>query len=94
MQGPEDPEVNNINVLELLIQHMLECDIGYAGFNFPIDFCEKCNYSGVINEDSCPSCGSKDIKRIRRITGYLSDVTNFNSAKRAELKDRVVHFND
>ena len=31
------------------------------------------------------------IKRVRRITGYLSAVENFNDAKRAELKDRVKH---
>lgn len=31
------------------------------------------------------------IRRVRRITGYLSDATNFNDAKRAELADRVIH---
>ena len=31
------------------------------------------------------------IRRIRRITGYLSEQTNFNDAKRAELAERVVH---
>jgi len=28
------------------------------------------------------------IRRIRRITGYLSEVSNFNDGKRAELEDR------
>jgi len=28
------------------------------------------------------------IRRIRRITGYLSEVSNFNDGKRAELGDR------
>ncbi|MBP2639603.1 MAG: anaerobic ribonucleoside triphosphate reductase [Firmicutes bacterium] len=32
------------------------------------------------------------IRRIRRITGYLSEQTNFNDAKQAELAERVVHF--
>lgn len=31
------------------------------------------------------------IRRIRRITGYLSEVSNFNDAKRAELAGRVIH---
>ncbi|MCX7970160.1 MAG: hypothetical protein N3A57_01150 [Negativicutes bacterium] len=31
------------------------------------------------------------IRRVRRITGYLSEIENFNSAKRAETDDRVVH---
>lgn len=32
-----------------------------------------------------------NIKRLRRITGYLSNENNFNDAKRAELKARQVH---
>lgn len=31
-------------------------------------------------------------ERIRRVTGYLAgDVSRFNNAKRAEVKDRVKH---
>ena len=32
------------------------------------------------------------IKRIRRITGYLSELPNFNDSKKAEEQDRVKHF--
>lgn len=32
------------------------------------------------------------IRRIRRITGYLAEDSHFNAAKQAELADRVVHF--
>lgn len=32
------------------------------------------------------------IKRIRRITGYLSEEHNFNAAKQSELHHRVQHF--
>lgn len=31
------------------------------------------------------------ITRVRRITGYLSTLPNFNDAKRAEARDRVAH---
>lgn len=31
------------------------------------------------------------IRRVRRITGYLSELTNFNDAKQAELGGRMVH---
>ena len=31
------------------------------------------------------------IKRVRRITGYMSTVDRFNAAKVDELNDRVVH---
>jgi phosphodiesterase/alkaline phosphatase D-like protein len=32
-----------------------------------------------------------EIRRVRRITGYLSQEENFNAAKFAELKARVAH---
>lgn len=69
---------------------MAECDMGYAGINFPIDECRDCGFSGII-DDNCPSCGSNDIRRIRRITGYLSTMDRFNDAKLAELFDRKIH---
>lgn len=31
------------------------------------------------------------INRVRRITGYLSTIKNFNDAKKAEAHDRVKH---
>ena len=31
------------------------------------------------------------IRRVRRITGYLSTIDQFNDAKRAECKDREIH---
>lgn len=31
------------------------------------------------------------IKRVRRITGYLSTEDRFNSSKQAELTDRIAH---
>jgi ribonucleoside-triphosphate reductase len=47
--------------------------------------------TAVMPEDDCPFCGSTDINRIRRITGYFSTVDRFNDAKVAELNDRVSH---
>lgn len=85
------PPIHNLEAVEDILRHMKECDVGYAGINFPVDFCMNCSYLGVINKDECPSCGSMDIKRVRRITGYLSTVDRFNDAKRAELYDRVPH---
>jgi len=43
------------------------------------------------NEVTLKSYEKSPIRRVRRITGYLSDSTNFNDAKRAELADRVIH---
>lgn len=85
------PPINNLGAMEDIIRHMKNCDMGYAGINFPVDFCESCGYSGVIDTDNCPVCGNVSIRRVRRITGYLSTVDRFNDAKLAELKNRVRH---
>ena len=39
------------------------------------------------------SYAASPIKRIRRITGYLSEEHNFNDAKQDELRDRITHVN-
>lgn len=85
------PPVNNLTAVEDIIKHMQKSDCGYAGINFPVDFCDDCGYLGVINEDNCPICGKTSIRRVRRITGYLSTMDHFNDAKSAELEGRVYH---
>ena len=85
------PPIHNLEAIETVLRHMKASDIGYAGINFPVDYCINCNYTGVINKDECPMCGSIEIKRVRRITGYLSTVDRFNDAKQAELHDRLPH---
>jgi anaerobic ribonucleoside-triphosphate reductase len=85
------PPIHNLEAVETIIRHMAASDMGYAGINFPIDFCLGCSHLGVINEENCPVCGSGTIRRVRRITGYFSTVDRFNDAKIAELKDRVAH---
>lgn len=84
------PPVNNLEAYEALLKHMANSNMGYVGINFPVDECPNCFYRGVI-EKECPSCGSTNIRRIRRITGYLSTVDRFNDAKLAELRERKIH---
>jgi anaerobic ribonucleoside-triphosphate reductase len=84
------PPINNLEAYESLLKHMANSNMGYAGINFPIDECMSCFNRGIIAEE-CPSCGSTQIRRIRRITGYLSTVNRFNDAKQAELKERCKH---
>lgn len=86
----EAPPIHNLEAFEAVIRAMGQVGVGYGGINFPIDECRVCGYSGLI-ESECPSCGSQDIRRIRRITGYLSTVDRFNYAKQSELKDRQAH---
>lgn len=87
----EAPPIHNLDAVEDVIRHMAKSDIGYAGINFPVDFCEDCGYLGVIEDDCCPKCKKEHIRRVRRITGYLSTLERFNDAKQAELHDRVTH---
>ncbi|MBT9173723.1 MAG: Anaerobic ribonucleoside-triphosphate reductase [Syntrophomonadaceae bacterium] len=86
----ESPPQHNGEAVEAIIRHMAASDMGYGGINYPADECRGCGFSGVLNS-TCPECGSGDIRRIRRITGYLSTEERFNSAKQAELKDRRPH---
>lgn len=60
------PPVNNLEAVEEIIRYMKECDIGYAGINFPIDFCEICGHRGVMNTDTCPVCRQPRVRKIKR----------------------------
>ena len=81
----------NIKAIVKIVKVMHDEGIGYGSINHPIDTCHNCGYKGVIY-DKCPICNSENIMRMRRITGYLTgDLNSWNSAKRAEEKDRIKH---
>ena len=82
--------LGNIKGYYKIIKSMYESDVVYGAINFPCDRCKDCGEFGVI-EDECNVCGSKNISRIRRITGYLAEKDNFNYAKKKETENRVVH---
>lgn len=84
------PPAHNSEAIEQVLRCMKEADMGYVGINFPVDFCNNCGHSGII-DTTCPVCDSTSIRRIRRITGYLSTIERFNDAKRAELQKRFAH---
>ena len=75
------PPVNNLEALEDIIRHMQKCDFGYAGFNFPVDFCESCGFLGVIDSNNCPSCGTVGVRRVRRGSGYVSEVDRLDESR-------------
>ena len=82
---------NNIPALEKIIDYAMDKDIPYFAINVPNDTCMDCGYTDEIN-DACPVCGSRNIRRLRRVTGYLTtDYHNFNLGKQAEVKDRIKH---
>ena len=85
----EAPE-SNVQGLYAILLEMVKQDMGYAGFNFPIDFCENCAHQGIIDKD-CPSCRNTGIRRVRRVTGYFSEERIIGPGKSAEISLRVSH---
>lgn len=83
---------HNTEALETLINYAMDHDIPYFAINIPIDTCEDCGASGDFN-DTCPECGSENISRLRRVTGYLTGdyKTSFNMGKQQEVEQRVKH---
>lgn len=82
----------NIDGLEALVNYAMDKDIPYFAINVPNDTCNDCGYCGEFN-DECPQCGSTNISRLRRVTGYLTGdyKTAFNKGKQAETEDRFKH---
>lgn len=83
---------NNIEALEAIVNYAMDKDIPYFAVNVPNDMCEECGYTDDIGEE-CPMCRSKKIRRLRRVTGYLTGdyKTAFNPGKQQETKMRVKH---
>lgn len=82
--------LNNLEALETIVNYMMDNDIPYGAINIPVDRC-ICGYTSEIN-DTCPKCGSDEILKLRRVTGYLSsDYRHFNKGKQAEVEDREKH---
>ena len=80
----------NIEAVKEIVEYAYENDCNYIGINFPMDNCKACGFIGRITDD-CPYCGSNDIRRLRRVSGYLSEEKSFTSGKQKELKRRKSH---
>lgn len=76
-----------------IVNLMDKNNIGYCSVNHNRNRCLDCGYEDATEGlEECPSCKSHRIDRLQRITGYLVGTTDrWNSAKLAELADRVVH---
>lgn len=83
---------HNIKALETLVNYAMDHDIPYFAINVPNDTCMSCGYCDEINE-VCPMCGSSNIQRLRRVTGYLTGnyTTAFNKGKQQEVELRTKH---
>lgn len=88
----EGAVLKNLDALEQIVSYAMDKDIPYFAINVPNDTCLECGWTGEI-ENECPECGSKNISRLRRVTGYLtgSYTEAFNKGKIAEVHDRFKH---
>ena len=88
----EGAVLKNLKALEQIVTYAMDSDVPYFAINVPNDTCNNCGWTGEI-ENECPECGSKDIQRLRRVTGYLTGnyTTAFNYGKQKEVEDRFKH---
>lgn len=83
---------NNLQALETIINYAMDKDIPYFAVNVPNDMCMNCGYTDDIGNE-CPMCGCNEIRRLRRVTGYLTGdyKTAFNEGKQQEVEMRIKH---
>ena len=88
----EGAVLKNLDALEQIVSYAMDKDIPYFAINVPNDTCLECGWTGEI-QNECPECGSKNIQRLRRVTGYLTGnyTTAFNIGKQHEVEDRFKH---
>ena len=84
---------HNPEAIMSIVDLMDKYDIGYGSVNHNRNRCLDCGYEDATEGlTECPHCHGQNIDTLQRITGYLVGTTNrWNSAKLAELKDRVIH---
>lgn len=84
---------HNPEVIMRVVDMMDQYNLGYGSVNHNRNRCMDCGYENSADHmEVCPKCGSKNLDKLQRITGYLVGTTDrWNHAKLAELNDRVVH---
>jgi len=84
---------HNPEAIMAVVDLMDKYNMGYGSVNHNRIRCMDCGYeTSDPSVKVCPKCGSDNLDILQRITGYLVGTTErWNSGKKAELKDRVVH---
>ena len=88
----EEAPVDNIEGLYQCMITAFKYDVSYWAVNFPLDYCNSCRSMGLL-KDPCNICGSTDIRRVRRVSGYFSTLDKMNDGKLAETLARESHYN-
>ena len=84
---------HNPQVIMSVVDMMDKLDMGYGSVNHNRNRCMDCGYENAAPHlEKCPKCGSTNIDKLQRITGYLVGTTDrWNHGKLCELNDRVTH---
>lgn len=84
---------HNVEAIMDIVNLIDKYNIGYGSINHNRNRCLDCSYEDASKDlKECPHCGGHNIDKLQRITGYLVGTTDrWNSGKRAELDDRVIH---
>ena len=84
---------HNPESISKVVELMDQLNMGYGSVNHNRNRCMDCGHEDAVEgEEVCPECGSHNIDKLQRITGYLVGTTDrWNSGKLAELHDRVTH---
>ena len=82
--------IGNTACIEDIVRNAVKEGVSYLGVNYPLDICRRCGHHGTF--DDCPACGSNDIDRIRRVSGYLENLSEFSVGKKHEESRRRANF--
>ena len=84
---------HNPEAIMRVVDMMDQYNIGYGSVNHNRNRCLDCGHENSTRDlQECPKCGSKNLDKLQRITGYLVGTTDrWNKAKLSELNDRVIH---
>ncbi len=83
--GEQSPSVDSL--LEMT-KKICKTNIGFFAYTRDFSVCNPCNSFDYGLKLKCKNCGSDDLSRYSRITGYYQRVEGWNPSKKQELKDR------
>jgi ribonucleoside-triphosphate reductase len=83
--GEQTPSAESL--LEMT-KKICKTNIGFFAYTRDFSVCNPCNNFEYGLKQKCMNCGSDDLSRYSRITGYYQRVEGWNPSKKQELKDR------
>ncbi len=83
--GEQSPSAESL--LELS-KKICKTNTGFFAYTRDYSVCNPCSNFEYGLKTSCGKCGSEDLSRYSRITGYYQKVEGWNASKKQELKDR------